>query len=477
MPPEPYIPRTITVHLGAPSDTSAENVTVPFPDYIKNVASSEIYPTWPESALRANIYAQISYALNRIYTEWYPSRGYNFDITNTTQFDQAFVRGRDIFENISEIVDEIFNSYVRRQGSIEPYFTQFCNGTTTTCPGLSQWGTVELANQGLTPYEILQTYYGEDIDIVQNAPVRTGTPSYPGVALRFGDVGNDVQLKQAQLNRISRNYPAIPKIYPVDGIFGPSTEDAVREFQRIFGLTVDGIIGNATWYRIAYLYTSVKRLAELESEGIAIGDLPQQYARLLRRGDEGDDVRVIQYYLAVIAAFYDTVPTVDISGTFDEATENAVIAFQRVFGLTPDGIVGRDTWRDLNRTYRGIEESLESNPNATILYPGTALQVGSQGADVETLQEYLSFIADTYTTIPKVPVTGVFGNQTLAAVTAFQTRFGLEPANGVVGFSTWTRIAEVYEDLSSGYNKQDGQYPGYTLGGEDSASSDSPATE
>ena len=152
MPLEPYIPRTITVHLGRPSDTGAENVTVPFPDYIKNVASSEIYPTWPDSALRANIYAQISFALNRYYTEWYRSRGYDFDITNSTQYDQAFVRGRDIFGNISDIVDDIFNSYVRRQGTIEPYFTEYCNGTTVTCPGLSQWGTVELANQGYTPY-------------------------------------------------------------------------------------------------------------------------------------------------------------------------------------------------------------------------------------------------------------------------------------------------------------------------------------
>ena len=364
MPLEPYIPRTITVHLGRPSDTGAENVTVPFPDYIKNVASSEIYPTWPDSALRANIYAQISFALNRYYTEWYRSRGYDFDITNSTQYDQAFVRGRDIFGNISDIVDDIFNSYVRRQGTIEPYFTEYCNGTTVTCPGLSQWGTVELANQGYTPYEILQSYYGDDIDIVQNAPVRTGTPSYPGYALQEGDAGNDVQRIQAQLNRISRNYPAIPKIYPVDGVFGKETTDAVREFQRIFGLTVDGVVGNATWYRIAFLYTSVKKLAELRSEGIALSDLPQQYEQVLREGDTGNNVRIIQYYLSVIAAFYDTVPDVAITGVFDEATKNAVIAFQNVFGLTPDGIVGRNTWRDINRTYRGIDAELQASGTA-----------------------------------------------------------------------------------------------------------------
>ena len=140
---EPYIPETITVHLGTP-DSSAQNVTVSFPDYIKNVASSEIYPTWPENAIRANVYAQISYALNRVYTEWYRSRGYDFDITNSTRYDQAFVQNRDIYDNVSDIVDEIFNNYVRRQGSVEPYFTQYCNGTTVTCDGLSQWGTLSL---------------------------------------------------------------------------------------------------------------------------------------------------------------------------------------------------------------------------------------------------------------------------------------------------------------------------------------------
>ncbi len=466
----PYIPRNITVHLGRPNEP-AENVTLPFPDYIKNVASSEIYPTWPESAILANIYAQISFALNRFYTEWYPSRGYDFDITNTTQFDQSFVRGRDIFENISEIVDNIFNSYVQRGDSIEPYFTQYCNGTTSTCDGLSQWGTVELAEQGLTPLEILQNYYGNDIRIVENVPVRTGTPSYPGFVLRFGDVGNDVQLKQAQLNRISRNYPAIPKISPVDGVFGQSTEDAVREFQRIFGLTVDGIIGNATWYRIAYLYTSVKKLAELQSEGIALSDIPQQFSRVLQEGDTGDEVRIIQYYLATVAAFYNAVPTPPISGDFDTATTASVRAFQQAAGLTVDGIVGRDTWGVLNRAYRGIEENYDNRPEGAILYPGTALQIGSQGEDVEVLQSYLSVIADTYTDIPAVPITGVFGNQTAASVRAFQTRFGLEPANGVVGFPTWTEIARVYEDLTAGNDKQEGQFPGYELGGNANASS------
>lgn len=221
--PYPVIPEYITVHLGAP-DAPAQNVTVPFTDYIKNVASSEIYPTWPESALRANILAQISFALNRIYTEYYPSRGYDFDITNSTAMDQSFVYGRDIFENISRIVDEIFNNYIRRGNNIEPLFAVYCNGTTVTCEGLSQWGSVELANLGYVPYDILRTYYGDDINIVYNAPVSEVEPSVPEILLRLGSVGNDVAFMQTRLNRISANYPSIPKIDPVDGIFGVETD-------------------------------------------------------------------------------------------------------------------------------------------------------------------------------------------------------------------------------------------------------------
>lgn len=457
---EPYIPENITVHLGPPG-SNAQNVTVPFPDYIKNVASSEIYPTWPENAIRANIYAQISYALNRYYTEWYRSQGYDYDITNSTAYDQSFVFGRDIYDNISQIVDDIFNSYIRRQGNIEPYFAQYCNGTTVTCPGLSQWGTVTLAEQGMTPYEILQNYFGDDIDIVRGVPVRTGTPSYPGAPLRLGDIGNDVQNIQIQLNRISRNYPNIPKINPTDGYFGPGTEAAVKVFQETFGLTPDGIVGNNTWYRITYLYNAVKRLSELDSEGIALGEFPRQYPGVLQFGDTGIGIRLLQYYLAVIGAYYETVPPAAVTGTFDQQTLDAVVAFQKTFGLTPDGIVGRNTWNDLERAYNGILES-GAFEGGIALYPGNTLQQGSMGEYVRLIQEYLSFIADTFPSIPKVPATGLFGSQTRDAVRAFQQEFGL-PVNGVVDFDTWNRIASLYSDLSTGQAKQPGQNPGVTL--------------
>ena len=288
---EPFIPQTITVHLGYP-DTSAPNVTLPFPDYVKNVASSEIFPTWPETSLRANIYAIVTFALNRIYTEWYPARGYEFDITSETQFDQKFIEGRQIFDNVALLVDELFDDYIRREGRIEPLFAAFCNGTTTTCDGLSQWGTVSLANQGYLPYEMLRYYYGEDIEIVRDAPVRMNMPSYPGAPLAAGASGVAVQTIQLQLGRISRNYPAIPKIPAATGQYDAATEEAVRTFQQVFDLTPTGAVDKATWYRIAYLYTSVKRLAELDSEGLRLGELPLQYTGPLVPDTQSEQVRV-----------------------------------------------------------------------------------------------------------------------------------------------------------------------------------------
>lgn len=456
----PFIPRTIVVHLGPP-DSNAENVYVSFPDYIKNVASSEIYPTWPESALRANIYAQISYALNRYYTEWYRSQGYDFDITNSTRYDQSYVPGREIYDNISQIVDEIFNSYVVKRGSVEPYFTQYCNGTTTTCDGLSQWGTVPLAESGLGAYDILTRFYGEDIDIVTDAPVRNGLPSYPGRPLRLGDSSNAVQEKQIQLNRIGVNYPSIPKISPADGIFGVETENAVRAFQRIFGLTQDGIIGPATWNRMSYIFNAVKRLSELDSEGISVSELPQQYSQLLALGSEGNEVRVVQYYLDVIGTYYDTVPRIAITGVFDQATAEAVRSFQQAFGLDVDGIIGRQTWLAMYDAYQSILQSTELIDGGVPLFPGRILRRGSQGEDVATVQEWLSYLSETYPSIPAPAVTGVFGQETETAVIAFQRLFGLND-NGAVGAITWDTLASLYSDIRFGNSQRLGQYPGFT---------------
>ena len=342
----PYVPRTITVHLGPP-DQWAENITVSFPDYVKNVASSEIYPTWEPAAIRANILAIISFALNRVYTEFYPSRGYDFQITSSTAYDQKFIRGRNVFENISQMVDEIFNNYIRRQGYVEPLSAKFCNGTTTTCDGLSQWGSQDLAKQGYNSMEILRTYYGDDIELVVDAPIQDITASYPGTPIRLGAVGDDVLRIQAMLNRISQNYPAIPKISPVTGVFGEPTEAAVKEFQRIFNLTPDGVVGKATWYQMVYLYTGVLRLSELVSLGQTFYGYEFQYPGVVREGDTGDAVRILQYMLALLAEFEDALLPITVDGVFGPRTAQAVRQYQSLAGLIPDGIVGETTWNSL----------------------------------------------------------------------------------------------------------------------------------
>ncbi len=444
----PVIPASITVHLGLPTQP-AENVTVPFVEYVKNVASGEIYPTWPENALRANIYAIITYALNRIYTEWYPSQGYDFDITNTTAFDQSFAKEREIFMNISEIVDDIFNDYVIRQNSIEPYFTQFCNGTTSTCDGLSQWGTVDLANQGLTPYQILQNYYGDDIAIVENAPVQDIPDSYPGVPLRLGDSGNDVATIQTQLNRISQNYPAIPKIPERNAVFGVFTEAAVRKFQEIFSLPVTGTVDKATWYKIKRYYVGVKSLADLVSEGISIEEAELPFVGSIGEGDRGIAVRSVQYYLTVIAAFNPEINPPEISGIFGPATAEAVRDFQTFYGLPVTGRVDDTDWITINRIYADSLRTLPSDYSgeAALLYPGYPLNIGMSGENVTALQNYLSFISDFINEVPKIPVTGYFGEQTRNAATEFQRLFGLNP-NGIVETLTWNEIANQYNLLN-----------------------------
>ncbi len=445
----PTIPENITVHLGPP-DSVAENVTLPFSDYVKNVASSEIYPTWPEDALRANIYAIISYALNRIYTEWYPSRGYNFDITNTTQFDQAFVKDREVFENISYIVDEIFNDYVVRQGNVQPLFTAFCNGTTSTCDGLSQWGTVSLAEQGLTPYEILQNYYGDDIGIVENAPVGDIGESYPGVPLKVGDSGNNVRILQVQLNRIAQNYPAIPKIATANGIFGLDTEAAVRKFQEVFNLPQNGEVDKATWYKIKRYYNGVKSLAELASEGITLEEVSVPFSTELSAGMSGIPVRTIQYYLSIIAYFNQSLQPVPLNGTFDSATVAAVERFQEFYGLPVTGIVDTDTWNTISRIYTETVASLPAGyegDNAR-LYPGYFLSIGMRGENVTALQTYLSRIGEIIPEVPIIPVTGYFGEQTETAVREFQRLFGITES-GAVGPVTWYQIASEYDALTA----------------------------
>ena len=393
----PYVPQTITVHLGPPG-SDAENVTVSFPEYVKNVASSEIYPTWEPAAIRANVLAIISFALNRVYTEYYPSRGYPFNITSSTAYDQKFIKGRSIFENISQVVDSIFNSYIRRIGFVEPLAAKFCNGTTTTCDGLSQWGSQAMAEQGADSITILRSYYGDNIEIVTNAPVMGIRYSYPGAPVRLGDRGEAVLRIQTMLNRISRDYPAIPKVQPVDGIFGEGTEQAVIKFQQIFSLTPDGIVGSATWYKLVFLYVGVLDLAELVSEGQTFyaNAIPLEFSDVVAPGDTGEEVRVIQYLLSVVSEFYSNVPPVAVDGVYGPATRKAVIAVQQMAGLPQDGVVGEQTWQALYRLYAGIADTMteytnvipeqyrpqlaESDATSLTQYPGRPLTLGSTDA-------------------------------------------------------------------------------------------------
>lgn len=438
--PYPVVPEYITVHLGAP-DAPAANITVTFPQYIKGVAAREVYPTWNENALRANVLAQVSVALNRVYTEFYRSRGYDFDITSNTQYDQAFAPEGATFENINAIVDDIFNDYIVRRGNIEPLYAQFCDGVRTQCRGMSQWGSQELAQQGRTPYEILQYYYGQDIDLVFDAPVGDSTPSYPGRPLVRGSVGEDVRTLQRQLGRIRRNYPAIPAISEAEGIFGVETEAAVRVFQRIFSLERDGVVGKATWYRVKSVYNGVKSLSEITSEGLTISEAQRQFPRTLRMGDTGLPVETIRFYLAFLGFFLPELPPIRISDVFDAELRDAVYAFQQTYGLAVDGVVGRQTWNALQNVY---EQTLYDLPEeyqefARELYPGRFLVEGDTGPEVTLLQTRLGQLAQRQEDIPAVTADGIFGAGTASAVRAVQRRLGYS-TTGAVGPVLWAYI-------------------------------------
>ena len=458
----PTIPENIVVHLGSP-DSNAENVTMSFPQYIKNVASSEIYPTWPTEAIKANVLAQISVALNRVYTGFYRNQGFPFDITNSPAYDQTFIYQRDIFDNISDIVDEIFNSYIRRRGNVEPLFAQFCDGREVMCNGLSQWDSVSLAEDGLNSEQIIKYFYGDDIEIVKNVPVENQTDGSLQYPLIEGDTGRNVELLQIRLNRISRNYPGIPKIYPVDGFFDRSTTDAVKKFQEVFGLVPDGIVGNATWFRVLFIYNSVKNLYNINSEGLSLKELDTEFDSVLSLGDSSEGVSVLQYYLLYISLFVPTVLSTEVDGVFGPSTENSVKSFQQTYGLNVDGIVGENTWRYIQNTYLGIVSNFrfEYSPGIILPFPGRVLRSGVEGDDVRTLQQYLNYISGFYPEIPKITVDGVFGPSTEAAVEKFSEIFGASGNPKRVNSTTWNRIISVYDDLYQGSIVNDEQFPGF----------------
>ena len=257
------VPQTVVVHDGVPTNASAANYYVPYRDYIKNVASSEIYATWPRSAIVANVLAIMSFTLNRVYTEWYRNQGYDFTITSSTAYDHKWIYGRNIFESISVVVDDIFDNYLSRPGVKQPILTQYCDGRKVRCPGwMTQWGSCELGEAGYSPIEILRNFYGDDM-YINTAEQISGIPaSWPGYDLKIGATGDKVRQLQEQLDAISSVYTAIPDISP-DGIYGPATAEAVRKFQSIFGLPQTGVVDFATWYKISHIYVGIIRIAEL----------------------------------------------------------------------------------------------------------------------------------------------------------------------------------------------------------------------
>ena len=453
------IPKNITVHLGKPA-ASARNVTVSFRKYIANVASSEVYPTWPEAALRANIHCQISLALNRIYTEWYPSKGYTFNITNSTSYDQYYVHGRTVFDVMVRITDDIFNTYIRKTGTVNPYYSEYCDGKSVTCPGLKQWGTVTLANQGRNALQILKYYYGNDIEIIRTSNIQSIPQSYPGSPIRQGDSGTAVFTLQRQLNRITKDYPFLG-LLTVDGVFGAKMAATVRAFQKQFNLTADGVVGRQAWYKISYIYVSVKDLAELTSEGeVSSGTLSDGTwgGTVLRTGSTGSAVEQLQFWLNTLAQYESSIPSLTVDGVYGTGTANTVRAFQRKYGLTVDGVVGRDTWTALYDQFRSIQSD-NGTPNA---YPGTALREGSSGQNVRLVQFWLKIARTVYTSLANVTVDGKFGAGTAAAVQRFQRYFGLT-ADGVVGRTTWQKLYEVYNDIANRLlspSLRPGEYPG-----------------
>jgi peptidoglycan hydrolase-like protein with peptidoglycan-binding domain len=450
----------IVVHLGKP-DEPAENVTINFIDYIKNVASSELYPTWPEEALRANIYAIVSITLNRLFTQWYRAQGYNFDITNSTQFDQAFVKDRGTFENVDEIVNEIFDEYIRREGNIEPLFAQYCDGRISQCDGMYQWGSVDLANQGYTPLEILQYYYGNNIEIVTAVPLDTIDGSFRGSPISKGDSGVDVLVLQYRLNRISNNFPAIPKIPAMTGYYGDFTEAAVTQFQTIFKLNPTGIVNRGTWYEIRHIFNAVTKISELASKGLSQENISRQFSGILIEGEATPRILLLQFFLNLLSSFYASIPSVVIDGYFGPETRTALIEFQKTMNLPMTGLVDQTTWDIMYRSILGIVTTI---PPSVLSIPPVLLDINEySGVDYErgmgteypgvfVIQELLAYISSNIPDITYVPynlVDGVFGPITESAVITFQQYYGLEPT-GIVNETTWNKLVEVYRNLRYG---------------------------
>lgn len=439
--PFPIIPITISVKLGAP-DSDAKVIIVKYVDYIKNVVSCEIFPTWPVEAIRANIYAIQSLALNRVYTEWYRERGYDFQITSSTAFDMKFKEGQAVFSNISDLVDTTFAQYVNRIGFIEPLFTAFCDGKKVKCDGLHQWKTVDYANLGYDALKILQQFYGENIEIFTSALIQEVAESFPG-DLKIGSAGPKVFLMQIYLIRISLTYPSIPQPFPLDGVFDDTFEESVKQFQRIFHLPVTGVIDRDTWYKISFFYHAVKRSGEIVSEGyVSLLDYLET-PQTVKPGDRGVQVQRLQYALNVISQYVDDMSFIKMDTNYGPKTKQQVSIFQKHVGLPQTGIVDPKTWEYLKQYYHDAVTILPSTFELAD-FPGHHLTIGDEGLAVMAMQRSMNVIAKSYRTIPEVNQQGVFDQAMEDQVKAFQAEFNL-PVTGIIDQKTWDMVTDIYK--------------------------------
>jgi len=448
--PAVAIPYFITVHLGRHT-AQAQNVRVPFLDYIKNVTSHEIFDEWSEEALIANIYCIVSLTLNRIYTEFYRSMGYSFDITSETYMDQKFIYGGVIGAKISALVDRLFNNYLAVVGHNEPFLSLYNDGNKVNIPGrLSQWGSFyDARDRHMNAWQIIKKYYSQNLELRECGNHGDVPESYPGYTLTLGSRGDVVRSMQLYLNRILGRYTDII-INPADGVYGQQTRSSVILFQKLYNLPQNGQIDRRNWYEISRIYAVEKGLWEMYSEGerIGIGVTPPK--QVIRQGDTGTMVLELQFLLGFIAMYHSEIPFAAQTSRFDSLTAEGVRVFQRMYGVAVDGVVGATTWRMLYDVYWGImQNTVPPKPIPPVIppqteippFPGVSLSIGSTGPNVRLVQEAINKLAEVTPGLWKIAADGIFGNGTRAAVVNFQSMFGLT-ADGIVGPNTWRRLME-----------------------------------
>jgi peptidoglycan hydrolase-like protein with peptidoglycan-binding domain len=440
--PEVIIPNFVRVHLGR-RERPSQIVSVPYIDYIKNVTSHEIFDAWPEQAIIANVYCIMSLTLNRIYTEFYRKQGYNFDITNETYMDQKYVHGGSVGARISAIVDRIFSVHLAIVGHKEPFLALYNDGIRVNIPGrLSQWGSFyDARDRGMNAWQIITKYFKQNLELRTIDKFGGIMESYPGYTLQLGSRGAAVRTMQLYLNRILGRYTDVI-INPVDGIFGPQTRNSVITMQRILNLPQTGTIDRRSWYEISRRYATERALWEMYSEGQRIGIGTTPPTRVVRQGDTGALVTELQFLLDFIALYHSGIPFVPQSSRFDALTGEGVRAFQRLFNINADGIVGATTWRKLYDVYWGIMQNAvpppppppNPNPPSEPLppFPGVSLRVGSTGNNVRFVQQTINLLAGVIPGLWRIAEDGIFGNGTRDAVMAFQRIFGLA-VDGIVG--------------------------------------------